>query len=41
MKNLSLGPLMGATSVLDFCQGGLVLRRRASRLRTGHSMVVV
>ena len=23
------------------CQGGLVFRRRASRLRTGHSMVVV
>jgi hypothetical protein len=41
MKNLWLGALMGAPSVHNFCRGGLVLRRRASRLRTGHSMMVV
>jgi hypothetical protein len=34
-EKLSLGPLMGATTGHDFCQGVLVLRRQASRLRKG------
>jgi hypothetical protein len=41
MKNRSLVPLMGATTVHDLCQVGLLLRRQTSRLRIGHSMVVV